>query len=107
MKTYRVRFDPRATRDIERLGDYLVEVASPHRAKAYVGRVRQACLQLRNFPERGTTRSDFGPGLRVIGFEGRATIVFRVTGDEVHIVGVFYGGRDIAARFADDDPDPG
>ena len=107
MKTYRVRLDVRAAEDIERLGDYLSEVASPARAKAYVRRVSEACQHLRTFPERGSLRDEIGPGLRAIGFKGRATIVFRVDPDEVVILGVFYGGRDIAARFAVDDPDAG
>ena len=39
-------------------------------------------------------RDDIRPGLRVIGFERRATIVFQVTENEVVIVRIFYGGQD-------------
>jgi toxin ParE1/3/4 len=35
-----------------------------------------------------------GRGIRTMGFERRATIVFRVKAREVVIVRIFYGGRD-------------
>jgi plasmid stabilization system protein ParE len=42
---------------------------------------------------------EFGPGLRTIGFEKRVTILFAVDEDiaRVEILGVFYGGRKVAA----------
>lgn len=87
------------------MGDYIAEAASPALAGGYVSRVREACWQLRNFPERGSLWPDLGPGVRVVGFERRVSIVFQVGADEVLIVGIFYGGRDIAARFRPkDDP---
>jgi toxin ParE1/3/4 len=45
-------------------------------------------------PERGARRDDIRPGLRTIGFERRATIIFQVTESEVLIVRILYGGRD-------------
>lgn len=107
MKTVRVRFDRAAEQDLADLAAYLTSAAGRDRALAYLRRIRDACSQLRQFPERGSLRNDFGPGLRAIGFERRVTIVFRVDEEGVYIVGVFYGGRDIAARFADDAPDAG
>ena len=56
-------------------------------------------MALESFPERGTRRDDIRPGLRVIGFERRATIVFQVLEDEVIIVRVFYGGQDYEAAL--------
>ena len=51
-------------------------------------------MALERLPERGTPRDDIRPGLRVMGFERRATIVFQIVGTEVIIARVFYGGRD-------------
>jgi toxin ParE1/3/4 len=51
-------------------------------------------MALETFPERGTRRDDIRLGLRTIGFERRATIVFQVTRAEVVIVRIFYGGQD-------------
>jgi toxin ParE1/3/4 len=45
------------------------------------------------FPLRGIRRDDLDPGLRVIGYRKRVTIVFKVTDERVLIVGIYYGGR--------------
>lgn len=51
-------------------------------------------MALRTFPERGTKRDDIRLGLRTMGFECRATIVFQVRRSEVVVVRIFYGGQD-------------
>ena len=50
-------------------------------------------MALASFPERGTRRDDILPGLRTIGFEHRASIAFRVTGEQVEIMAIAYAGR--------------
>ena len=64
-------------------------------------RVRRSCRRqrhiccirtLRTHPERGAS-DDIRPGLRIMGFERRATIVFETNGAEVVIVRIFYGGQ--------------
>jgi plasmid stabilization system protein ParE len=42
----------------------------------------------------GTRQDNIRAGLRTIGFERRATIVFQVKRAEVVIVRIFHGGRD-------------
>jgi plasmid stabilization system protein ParE len=44
-------------------------------------------------------RDDIRPGLRVVGFERRATIAFRVEDDRVTILRIFHGGRDWQGSF--------
>ena len=51
-------------------------------------------MALETFSERGTRRDDIRAGLRIMGFERRATIVFRVRKADVLIVRIFYGGQD-------------
>jgi toxin ParE1/3/4 len=51
-------------------------------------------MALATFPKRGTRRDDIRPGLRTMGFERRATVVFQVSKDELVIVRIFYGGQD-------------
>jgi len=58
-------------------------------------------MRLTPFPKRGTRRDDLGPGLRAVGFERRATIVFRVEKDAVDIVRILYGGRDLEMALRD------
>lgn len=94
MRSHRVAFRPSAERDLFRLYDHIAGESSVERAGDFIERSEEACLSLRTFPERGTRRDDIRPGLRVMGFERRATIVFRVRGGIVEIVRIFYAGQD-------------
>jgi toxin ParE1/3/4 len=94
VKRYRIAFRPTAQRDLLRLYDYIASETSVERAAGFIDRIEDACLSLQTFPERGTRRDDIRPGLRVMGFDRRVTIVFRVGRAEVVIVRILYGGRD-------------
>lgn len=95
--TYRVIFRQSAEDDLDAIDDYIAK-DNPLAAAAFVGRIRAFCEELRDFPHRGTRRDDLRPGLRTIGFERRATIVFRIQARTVRIVRILYGGRDLTAR---------
>jgi toxin ParE1/3/4 len=94
MKKFEVSFRPQAEADLFRLYGYIAEEAGLEVASAYIDRIEAACMALETFPERGTMRNDIRPGLRTMGFERRATIVFQVRKGEVVIVRIFYGGQD-------------
>lgn len=90
----RLVFRPRAAEDLASLFDYIAERSGHDRALSYLGRIEAACFGLPNFPERGTRRDDIAAGLRVVGFERRVSIAFRVLTAEVEIVAISYAGRD-------------
>lgn len=92
-KTYEVKFRPLAETDLVRLYDYIADAVGTDVAGAYLEQLEAACRSLATFPERGARRDDIRPGLRLIGFERRATIVFQTGQAEVVIVRMFYGGR--------------
>ena len=94
MRRYEVSFRPTAEADLFDLYQYLAHRAGRTVAGRYVHRIEAACMALERIPERGTRRDDIRAGLRVMGFERRATIVFQIIGNEVIIVRIFYGGRD-------------
>jgi len=94
MKSYTVVFRPMAEDDLLNLYDYIADHGGRKAAGDYVGRIEALCLSLRHAPLRGTPRDDIKPGLRIVGFERRAAIAFRVVRSEVVIVRIFYGGRD-------------
>lgn len=94
MKRHKVVFRPMAEEDLIGLYEYIAEKGGRTAAAGYIDRIEAACMSLRYAPQRGTRRDDIAPGLRVIGFERRATIVFRVTASQVIIVRIFYSGRD-------------
>jgi toxin ParE1/3/4 len=103
--TFKVRFRPKAEADLIGLYDYIVEQSGIAVAGGYIDRIEAACMALATFPQRGTRRDDIRPGLRMVGFERRATIVFQVVGREVLIIRFLYGGRDsesILSRIPED-----
>src|ERR1700683_44209 len=94
MKRYKVTFRPFAEADLFDLYRYIASEAGIEIAGAYIERIEATCLALETFPQRGTRRHDTRRGLRTMGFERRATIVFEVRKTEVEIVRIFHGGRD-------------
>jgi toxin ParE1/3/4 len=93
--TYEVIFTPGAEADLDEIEQYLALRFSERNAERYVRRITAHCRQLALAPYRGKARDDIRPGLRITGFERRATIVFQVLPERVVIQGVFYGGRAI------------
>jgi toxin ParE1/3/4 len=91
---HKVVFRENALADLTTLYDYIASDNSPEVAIRYIRRIQEACLRLATFPERGRRRDDIKPGLRVIGFERRVAIAFRVLKTKVEIVSIAYGGRD-------------
>jgi toxin ParE1/3/4 len=94
-----VVFTPEARDDLFDLYDYIAEHSSPRRALGYISRIEQSCMSLETFPERGTLRDDLRPGLRVMGFERRVLIAFRVNDGSVAILRILYGGRSVERAF--------
>jgi toxin ParE1/3/4 len=59
--------------------------------------IQDRCEGLTSFSERGTPRAEIGAGVRSIPFRRKAAIAYVVRPDAVVIIGVMYGGRDLAA----------
>ena len=93
MRKYRVEFLRSAANDLFDLYDMIAAEAGSAVAGTTIERIEAACLILETSPLRGTKRDDLASGLRTVGFERRATIVFRIRGSAVTIVRVFYGGQ--------------
>lgn len=99
--THKVSFRPEAEADLFALYRYISDRSGTVRGGDYIARIEAACVALATFPQRGTKRDDLAPGIRTMGFERRATIAFRVEGDTVRIVRIFYAGRDYETYFRD------
>lgn len=91
---FKVSFRPLAEADLFGLYDFIAAEAGIEAAGRYIERIEAACLALERFPKRGTRREDIGSGIRTLGFERRATIVFQLKTRDVVIVRIFYGGQD-------------
>lgn len=93
---YRVYLLPEAEDDLLHIYGYIAETASPRVAQQYLDRIRRFLAGFSHFPERGTIRDEIEPGLRIVGFERRVSIVFKIQGDAVVITGILYAGRQLS-----------
>jgi toxin ParE1/3/4 len=94
VKEFRVTFRPQAEADLFGLYEYVAARTDAATAAGFTDRIEATCLNLATFPKRGVRRDDIRRGLRIMGFERRAAIVFQVLKNEVVIVRIFYAGRD-------------
>lgn len=97
---HNVVFSPEAEDDLLQIYDFIADRANPERAYAYAERIRSYCLAFGAFPERGVRRDELRLGLRIVGFERRATIAFHVTPSLAIIDRILYGGRYVEGLVA-------
>ena len=91
---YRVVFAPEAEEQLVELYRFITVAASSVIAARYTNAIVDYCIDIASFPLRGTMRDDVRPGLRITHYKKRTVIAFAVDGEQVSILGVFYGGRD-------------
>lgn len=94
MRQRTVVFAPEAVDDLVILYDWIAGKAGVAVAIGYIDRNEAFCAKLDMTSMRGTARDDIRAGLRVVGFERRIAIAFAVSGDNVQILRIFYGGAD-------------
>ncbi|AZO36601.1 type II toxin-antitoxin system RelE/ParE family toxin [Mesorhizobium sp. M2A.F.Ca.ET.037.01.1.1] len=99
---YRIVFHAKAEAELEQLYDDIAERASPAVAWNFVAGIRDHCLGLSTFPQRGTDRVEIMPGLRIIGYRRALSIVCAVDGERVLILGIFYAGRNITPELLEE-----
>ena len=99
MKKFEVRFLAEAIDDLDALYSYIAKQSSFEIADGYLARIERLCFSLQSFPQRGTAVAGDIAGLRTMGFEHRATILFRVGDERVEILRILYGGRDIGPQL--------
>ena len=99
--TLSVVFTPEAEEQLVELYRYVAAAGSPETTARYTDSIVTFCEGLATFPHRGRARDDIRPGLRTIGYRRRVVIAFAVIGQDVLIVGVFYGGRDYEAVLSE------
>ncbi|EQD46340.1 plasmid stabilization system protein [mine drainage metagenome] len=104
MKTYQVVLSPEALDQLRAIERYIA-VASGHPtiAERYVDALVSYCESLATFPQRGTRRDDIRPGLRLVPYRSSAEVAFAVDGEQVWIIGVFYGGQDYESALSPGD----
>lgn len=89
-----------AIEDLTQIGVYIAtESRSLEIALNFTGRIERRCQKIGDAPHSGVTREDLGVGIRMVPFERRTVILYRINEDHVDVVNVFYGGRDYDAMM--------
>ncbi len=96
---YTVVFTEDALQDLRDIYDYVASQADFDIADGFLERIIDASRGLASLPKRGSRRDEVQPGLRSISYQRRTTIFYLVENDQVMIIHVLYGGRDIATVF--------
>lgn len=96
----RVVFGQFARGDLNKIYQYVRERSgSGAPAKAYLRCIRDRCLKISDFPFSGVSREDLAEGIRLVVFERRVVILYRVEDDAVFITNIISGGRDYESLF--------
>lgn len=104
MKKLKVVFRSSAFRNLNDIRTW-VEHASqnPVVAARFVARILAKCRKIGNMPFAGRPRDDLRPGLRTLPFERTAIIVYRIEGEQVEIIRIYYAGQNFEALLQEDD----
>lgn len=97
----RLQYLTAAREDIFSIFDYIAdESGSTVTGHSFVARLRRRCLELSKLPgHMGRSRPDLGPDIRSTAF-GNYVIVFRYAGNDLEILRIIEGHRDIDAQFS-------
>ncbi len=87
----------RATQDLSEISEYLAEI-SLERSDRFLQDFDRKCLQIVNFPLSGKSYGEIHPDLRGMVFQGYL-IFYRVLENEVEIMRVIAGRRDLRSLF--------
>ena len=100
MKRFRVAVSDDAEDDLDAIRCYIASGGSMSVAESFVEALLKRCERLTTFPGRGARRDDLGQGVRTLVHKRSVTIVYRVLGAEVVILGFFYRGQDVSKEVA-------
>ena len=97
----RLTLTPLAEQDLEAIGDYIAG-DNPTRAVSFIRELRDQCQRIAANPPGYRLRPELGDDIRSCA-HGNYVIFFMATPEEVTIIRVLHGARDIAAILAPDE----
>jgi toxin ParE1/3/4 len=93
----RVVFSVRAEHDLEEIGDYIA-AENPSRAVSFIQEIQEQCSKIAMSPLAYIARAELGKDIRSC-VHGRYLIVFRPSDEDVLIVRILHGARNLARLF--------
>ncbi len=97
----RLTLTPLAEQDLEAIGDYIA-ADNPSRAVSFIRELRTQCQRIATNPPGYRLRPELGDGFRSCA-HGNYVIFFVAAPEEVTIIRVLHGARDIPAILEPDD----
>lgn len=95
----RLVFEARVACDLAEIQRFIGR-DSPVDAERFIVRLEGQCRKIAMAPFLGRARDELGPGIRSLPF-GRYVILYRASRDEVLVVAVIHGARDVARALAE------
>jgi toxin ParE1/3/4 len=89
----KLSLSPRATRDLEAIGDYIGS-DNPARAVSFIREIRQQFRRIARLPAAYPARDDLAAGLRM-SVHGKYLILFRVVNKTVRVERIIHGARNL------------
>jgi len=97
------RLSPEAEAELDEIWWYIArESGNPEIARRFVASLAERFYLLAEYPQLGRRRDDWRPGLRSF-TAGNYVIVYRIDGEDVLIVHLLHGRRDIQGLLAGED----
>ena len=96
----RLVFTSLAEQDLEAIGDYIA-TDSPKRAVSFVRELRKQCQRIAQNPSGYRLRSELADRLRSCAY-GHYVIFFEASSEEVAIVRILHGARDLPAVLSNE-----
>jgi len=98
---YDVVITDTANDDLNNIGEYIRQSAGPLTSERFILRVIEVIGSLRFAPDRTAVRQDLPRGLHVIHAD-RYLVFYRIVENEVVVLRVIHGARDITADMLSD-----
>ncbi len=98
----RIVFHRLAERDLNNIYEFIA-ADNPAAAIRYTRRLKARCEGLANMPERGAQCSDLGAGIRMLSFEGRVAVAYRLDDATVLILRLLYAGQNYPEEWPEAD----
>ncbi|WP_416668735.1 type II toxin-antitoxin system RelE/ParE family toxin [Egbenema bharatensis] len=100
--TPKFRLTEPAIRDVEQIADYIARESGLAQADRFLARLDAKFSKIAQFPNLGRQRSEILPGLRSLPMD-QYLILYIPTNQDVDILRVVSGYRDLPALFTDSD----
>ena len=93
----RLIFAPSVRAELIDIGDAIRE-DNPSRAESFVLELEEKARSITRFPRIYRMRPDIAPDIRLAA-HGKYVILFRIAGDEIRVLHIVHGARDLKRLF--------